>query len=491
MDYPESKTIPWSHQIEAWHLIRQHPAFYLAHDMGVGKSKVVVDASTGLSSKKILIVCPKKVINVWPNQFEIHSSRNVEVIPLVKGSTKDKALLLETRLRNCNGQPQAFVVNYESSIMPPLGPEFYDSKGRKMRKPGVLLKHRWDLLVADEAHRIKSPGGRTAWQLYRLGKLNKRKIFLSGTPMPHSPLDIYAQYRALDPNVFHCNFTQFKARYAVMGGYLGKQIFEYQNIEDLNKKMFSIAHEVLADNVLDLPPKVDREIEFDLKPDTMKIYRGIRDDMIAEWKHGEITADNVLVKLLRLAEISCGIATRDDGRKMIIDESRAERVVDFLQDLPLREPVVVYCKFTPELKLIKQMIKKSGRSVSEVSGQMDQLAEWQAGDTNTIILQIDAGSEGIDLTRAKYCIYSSTGLKLGVYRQSRRRIRRPGQDQKVFYYHVLGNKTIDIANMRALKEKREIVDFFLRGLHEFKKTGQAPKTSKIRGLALSQLMGAE
>ena len=124
-----------------------------------------------------------------------------------------------------------------------------------------------------------------------------------------------------------------------------------------------------------------------------------------------------------------------------------------------------------------------------VSGQTDQLAEWQNGETNTIIIQIDAGSEGIDLTRAQYCIYSSTGLKLGTYRQSRRRIRRPGQNKKVFYYHVLGTGTSDIATIKALKDKREVVDFVLRGLHAYKQTGIAPKTRKIRSLALSQLLG--
>lgn len=489
MNYPVSKTKPWDHQVDAINLIRKNKSFYLMHEMGVGKSKVAIDTCTEFDCKKILIICPHKVINVWPKQFDIHSSRDVEVIPLTKGNALDKANLIENKLRTSNGRPQAFVINFESCFRSPLGPTL--DKFKRVKKTGVLIKHRWDIIIVDEAHRIKSPSGRASWQIYRLGKLNKRKLFLSGTPIPHSPLDIYAQYRALDPKIFNCNFTQFRARYAVMGGYLGKQIFEYQNIEDLNKRMFQIAHEVLADDVLELPPKVDRELYFDLDEKIMKIYKSLENDMIAEWEHGEITADNILVKLLRLSELTCGIATMDDGRKVIIDKSKAEVIVDFLEDISPKEPIVIYCKFTPELQLVKKMVKKSGRSVSEVSGNKNELEEWQNGVTNTLILQIDAGSEGIDLTRSRYCIYSSTGLKLGVYRQSRRRIRRPGQNQKVFYYHVLGNKTIDIGNMQALKEKKEIVDFFLRGLYEYKKTGNAPNTKKIRSLALSQLLGDE
>jgi len=487
LNYPPSKTEPWKHQVVAWNLIKENPAFYLAHDMGVGKSKVVVDASTGLDAKKILIICPKKVIDVWPKQFELHSARNVEVHTLKKGTAQAKATYIEQCLRYTNGQPQAFVLNYDICIKPPLGPTMDKSR---IVKPGTLLKHRWDLLIADEAHRIKSPGGKQSWQLYRLGKANPRKIFLSGTPFPHSPLDIYAQYRALNPKVFHCNFTVFRARYAVMGGYLGKQIFSYQNIEDLNRKFFSIAHEVLADDVLDLPPRVDREIYFDLEPGTMKIYRELERDLIVAWDKGEITADNILVKLLRLAQITCGIAVLDNADDaIIIDNSKVDRIIDFLEDIPPTHPIVIYYKFTPEGQSLKKALIKSGRTVSEVSGQMDQLKEWQNGHTNTIILQIDAGSEGIDLTRAQYCIYSSIGMKLGVYRQSRKRIHRPGQNKKVFYYHVLGSNTVDIVNFKAMREKREIVDFFLRDLHKFKAGGAAPKSRKLRGYGLAQLMG--
>ena len=487
MQYPPSKTEPWNHQIIAWNYIKENPAFYLAHEMGVGKTKVAIDASTGFDAKNILIICPKKVIDVWPAQFEIHSSRKVDVHVFKKGTAISKALEIERRLRLSNGKPQAFVLNYDICIRPPLGPTV--KKGH-ITKPGTLLKHRWDMLIADEAHRIKKPGGKQSWQLYRLGKINRRKLFLSGTPMPHSPLDIYAQYRALNPKIFACNYTTFRARYAVMGGYLGKQIFGFQNIEDLNKRFFSIAHEVLADNVLDLPPKVDREIYFDLLPATMKIYKAIEKDFIAAWDAGEITADNVLVKLLRLSQLACGIAKIDDNdREVIIDTGKVDRIMSFLQDIPPSQPIAIYYKFTPEGRLLKQELLKTGRTVSMVSGQHDQLKEWQDGKTDTIVLQIDAGSEGIDLTRAQYCIYSSTGLKLGTYRQSRRRIRRPGQTQKVFYYHVLGNQTIDIANLAALKDKREVVDFFLRGLHDFMAGGAAPKTKKIRGMALAQLMG--
>ena len=486
--YPSTKTPPWDHQVEAWQLIKKNPAFYLAHEMGCGKSKLVVDSISELKPKKVLIICPKKVIDVWPNQFKIHSINSVEVHALKKGTVAEKASEIDSRIRKSNGQCQVFVINFESCFRSPMGPVL--NAKRRVIDPGVLIKHGWDLLVIDEAHRIKSPGGKASWQAFRIAKKSKRKLFLSGTPCPHSPLDAYAQYRALNPRIFGTNFARFRAKYAVMGGYLGKQIFEFKNLEDFNKKFFSCAHEVLADDVLDLPPKIDREINYELKPRTMQLYKTLEKDLIAKVDQKEITAANVLVKMLRLAQITTGILKLDDGTEKIIDTGKVDRVIDFLEDLPFDAPVAIYYKFTPEGNLLKKLIEKSGRSVSMVSGKIDQLAEWQAGKTNVIILQIDAGSEGIDLTRTQYCVYSSTGIKLGPYRQSRRRIRRPGQNQKVFYYHVINPKTSDAATMRALKDKREVVDFVMRNLHKYKagKIG-APKTKKIRTGALSQLLG--
>jgi len=453
VQYPPSKTVPWNHQIEAWKLIEKNPAFYLAHDMGTGKSKTAIDAITAFQPKRVLIICPKKVINVWPDQFSIHSAYDIDVYPFNndKESVEQKAGRMDSLIRKSNGRPQAF-------------------------------------LIVDEAHRIKSPGGKTSWQIFRICRQSKKKLFMSGTPMPHDPLDIYAQYRALNPRIFGTKYVKFKARYAVMGGYLGKQIFEYQNLEDLNRRFYSIAHEVKADDVLDLPPKIDREIFFDLKPSTMRIYKSLEKDLIAEVDSGEITADNVLVKLLRLAQITTGVLKLDDGTEKFIDTSKIERIIDFLEDIPPSAPIAIYYKFTPEGRRLKQELEKTGRTVSMVYGQKDQLKDWQEGKTNTIILQIDAGSEGIDLTRSQYCIYSSTGVKLGVYQQSRKRIHRPGQNQKVFYYHVLARNTVDISNMMALRDKKEVVDFVMRGIEKFKKTLVGPKTKKIRSLALSQIL---
>ena len=80
------------------------------------------------------------------------------------------------------------------------------------------------MVIADEAHRIKSPGGKASLFFKRLRLRSRRRIALSGTPMPHGPLDIYALFRFLDITIFGPSFAAFRQNFAVMGGFQRKQI---------------------------------------------------------------------------------------------------------------------------------------------------------------------------------------------------------------------------------------------------------------------------
>lgn len=472
MGYPPTKIKPWKHQIEAWELASKQKSFYLAHQMGCGKTKSAIDYCNGVYANRILIICPKKVMSVWPNQFKIHSHKDYDVIalnnnkPVSKKATQLKDFI---RQKETSGQPFAVVLNYESFWRPPMGPVY--KKNRRI-EAGLLLTLPWDLIIADEAHRCKSPGGAASWGLTRLCRQIDRRLFLSGTPMPHSPVDIYAQFRALDPSVFGTSFAIFRQRYCVMGGFENRQIVKFINIDDLNKRFYSKAHYVKSEDALDLPEKQDITISCNLDNKAMKIYRELDKEFIAEVDKNEITADNALVKLLRLAQIAGGYLKLDDGTTKVIDDNKIDTVIEILRDLPETEPVVIFCRFRNELRRLTDKIEKefSQRKVGEISGRMSGPYDfydgiWHATDTNTLLVQISSGGEGIDLTSARYCIYMSIGYSLGQYQQSKSRLHRPGQTRKVIYYHIVANGTVDTKIISAIKSKRRIVDSVL---HQYK-----------------------
>src|SRR3546814_8521015 len=59
-----------------------------------------------------------------------------------------------------------------------------------------------DVVVIDESHRIKSPSANVSRTAARLTRLAPRRLILTGTVMPHIPMDVWAQWRLLEPMAF-------------------------------------------------------------------------------------------------------------------------------------------------------------------------------------------------------------------------------------------------------------------------------------------------
>jgi SNF2 family DNA or RNA helicase len=329
-----------------------------------------------------------------------------------------------------------------------------------------LQQQRFDLLILDESHRIKSPSGKTSRWVSRLAQTCKRRVALTGTPMPHSPLDIYAQFRALAPHEFGYSFVRFRNRYAKMGGYGGKQVTGFQNMDDLQERMSRWTYQ--ADrSVLDLPDALHHRVPIELSAKARKLYRDLDADFCAQVLDGEITAANALVKLLRLQQLTSGRVTVENEsatRLVQVDTSKQDALAELLRDLPQGEPVVVFGRFTSDLASVHEAAAANNRRSLELSGSRRELEEWQAGYAPVLAVQIQAGGTGVDLTRARYCVYLSVGFSLGDYEQSLARVHRPGQGRTVHYYHMVASDTIDQKVYDALSNRKQVVETVLDGI---------------------------
>jgi len=484
LDYPISNVPPWKHQIEAWNLSQDKPAFYFAMGMGAGKSKIAVDTCNALKVKSVIIICPKKVIPVWKNQFDLYSPVEYKILSLTKGSTVKKAKLVEEHIRKWTQLEKPFVIvtNYESFWRSPLGATM---KNQRYVSVGILAEHNWDILIADEGHHLKGPGGRASWGMKRLAKKAKYRRFLSGTPMPHSPLDIYAQYRSLAPEIFGTSYTVFKNRYAVIGGFENRQVIGFQNLEELQQKFYSIAYHVKTVDVLDLPETQDITIECELDPKIMKIYKELEKEFIVQIQTGTdsdgnpvnsvLSVQNALDKLLRLSQITAGIIPLNDGGVKMVDSAKIDTMIEIIKDIPVEEPLVIFYRFKLEAKILKEKILDLKRTDGitripcEISGRVDEQDLFASGVADVAIVQLQAGSEGLDiLKRGRYCFYSSLSHSLGQAEQSKARIHRPGQDRKCFFYFFVARGTVDKKIFKALAKKREVVGYVMKRIkHEF------------------------
>lgn len=419
---------PWKHQRDACEWVRGRRASMLALDMGTGKTLTAIMAT-----------CPN-----------VRSA-----VLLGKGSTKSRAAKLKkAMLIRSRDYGLVVVVNYDSVWRGELAK--------------LIGSHKWKAIILDESHRIKAPGGKASRWLASLARANPqaRLLCLTGTPMPHSPLDLYGQFRFLDPSVFGTSFARMRARYADCDPMFPSKVRKWLRQDELASILNRHSFRVTADEVLDLPDALHERIPVTLSPKARKFYDSLERDMVAAIDRGHVVVSNALTKLLRLQQATGGhsvVETGDGPATVYLDGTPAKRLAleSWMEDIAVCEPMVIFCRFRSDINDVIAACKTTGRSYSELSGEKNTLAEWQAAETDVIVVQIQSGGVGIDLTRAAYCVYYSLGYSLGDYEQSLARLRRPGQTRCVRYYHLVAEDTVDEEVYKALSNRKDVVNHVL------------------------------
>ena len=461
--HPEDAILwAWTRPWAIWH-----------HGMGSGKTRTTLEfikrwlAEHGGS--RILVCCPKAVIAAWVKQVGLWSP-HIRVVALDKASSSAKEKAFQAAIADTS--PVIIVCNYES---------VWRIKG--------IEKTKWDFLVWDEIHRLKSPSGVASRWARRMVKANQqaKRLGLSGTLIPHSILDAWAIYAAVEYPlvVWNPSFTLHKAEHAVLSNGAQRFVVGYKNLEQAHKKIAATTHHVRSCDVLDLPPITFEDIHCELSAAEAKLYREVETEFCAVCEAGSVTPANALVQLLRIQQI-CGGYVRFDGEdaasQIAEHPAKAATLADRLQDLPADEPLVVFCRFTSDIAAAKAAALADGRTVSELSGHANELADWQAGKTNTLVTQIQSGGIGVDMTRCGernccYAFFYSLGYSLAEYEQAVARLHRPGQEKKVFIYHLVatinGRSTVDGRVYGALRDRKEVVDVIIRGYSRHNPTAGA------------------
>jgi len=440
----------WSHQQEGVDYAENRRSCIFHVGMGGGKTRTALEALKKAGHKKVLVCCPKAVIEAWEKQAGLWA-KEYDVLLLNKGTAKKKAEMLKSALGVHKGL--IVVINYESAW-----------------RCDLIEKTPWDCLVYDEVHRLKSPSGKASRWAARMGKKNPetQRYGLSGTLLPNTILDAYGVYRAMESpecQTFGNSNTLFRRRYAIENPHVPGMVIDYANTEDFSKRIAETTFYRKSEDILDLPPIMHQEVIVPMTPAEARLYKEIESDCCAVLEEGQVTPQNVLVQLIRLLEV-CGGYIHYDGEKNASEISspcsKVNAISDLLLDLPKDEPVVVFCRFRAELAGIKKACEKMGRTTSELSGSMNQLADWQAGKTSVLVANTQSGGIGVDLTRAAYGVFYSLGHSLADYLQAIARLHRPGQEKRTHFYSLVsqaGEKnTVDHAVYDALRNKRKVID---------------------------------
>lgn len=448
----------WDHQEQAIEKVLRHRGYMLYHGVGAGKTLSAIAAAARRGNQRILAFAPKRVIGNehrgWVRQINDHLGgyltpvvarrKDSETLATMVGRIRNQLLSIEP--------PYVVLTNYETV-----------NKGGAMRQ--WLNAADWDLLILDESHRIKDPGGSTSQWMGRFARKVPYRIGLTGTLMPNNPLDVYAQYRALDPSIFGTSFAAFRARFAITHPQFKSMVLDWPNKEEMNRLIYSIADHVKTPDVVDLPELTIDTIPVQLGKQAYKHYMDL-EELFYSWIQEtgeEITLANVLVKLLRLQQLTGGYLHTDDGRAVRVDESKKKALLDFLLDLPQDEKVVVFARFHGDLDQIREVCEDSriARRYGEISGRVgeEDYDAWVRGEKDLMGIQIQAGGEGLDeLKTARIMIFWSPDFSLGRYEQAQGRLYRPGQNRAVLEYHLVAEGTVDEDVFEALRNKRRVVE---------------------------------
>lgn len=461
---PGEVTASWRHQRRAHEFAADLRACMLNMGMGTGKSKVAIDLMRRWKCRRVLIVCPLSVVPVWPRQLAAHAAPGEfdALAPGGRAGVEEKArAVLDHVAHQRNGKPRVVVLNYEAV-------RYRRVEGEPGPLESALRSVDWDLVVLDESHRIKDPGGSTSLICAGLRDRAARRLCLTGTPLHNSPLDAYAQYRFLDPGILGSSYKKFKERYACLDRFGGVDRSAgdrgYKNLDELGALMDRATFTALASEVLDLPPFTDVERCVTLSKSEQDVYDQLSEEFCADVETGEVTPANALVRLLRLQQVTSGHVNDESGNLNVLGRSKEAALVELLEDLGPGEPAVVFCRFVADLDAVHRAAAEVGRRSIELSGRRKDVQGVWEGRADVLAAQVQAGGLGVDLTRARYCAYFSLGFSLGDYEQTRARVHRPGQSRPVTYVHLVAPGTVDEAVYGALRSKRHVVDAVMESM---------------------------
>lgn len=434
----------------------------LLMEMGCGKTIVSVAISGILYQfgliNRVVVVAPLSIVDVWNEEYEKFAAFPY-TLTVLQGSSAKKKEQLKKQSRD---GLEIVVVNYESA----------------WRLEKKLMAYDADLIIADEAHKLKEARTAQSKAMHHLGDRAQYKLLLTGTVITNRELDVFSQYRYLNRQIFGDSFYAFRNRYFDMVGY-GNHIPRFRKMmtNDFLQSMHSIAFRVTKAECLDLPEITEEVRTVELEPKAMKIYTELEKESYTELANSEVSAVNVLTKLLRLSQVTGGHLTDDEGDTNPVSTAKVNALSDIL-DSAMEEDkkVVVMARFVPELNDIQALLQKKKIGYAVVRGgvknRADEISRFQNdADCRVFVGQIAAAGLGITLTAASTMVFCSLDYSMSNFEQAKARIHRVSQSNNCHYIYLIAKDTVDRKVLRSLRNKgnlaRTLVDDYRKGRNPF------------------------
>ena len=412
-------------QQDGVHTLLESQRLLLADDMGLGKTLQAIAAVRILRaqgrSKSCLVVAPAGVLDQWRREIAKWAPELSAII--IRGSAADRSWQWQARR-------DITLVSYETLRA--------DAGGSP--RPPVYGKT-WDVVVADEAQRIKNRNDTSA---ALKGLPRTRSWALTGTPIENHEEELASILEFVDHNGGGA-----PRRY-----YPGAALLTRHRELQLRRRK--------GDVLDDLPPKQVTKLPIPLKPRQQKSYDTAEEEGIVYLKSlgSEVRVTHILELITRLKQI-CNADPKTG------ESSKLEDIRERIEQLTAQcHKALVFSQYTNEVSGVAMAANylRGFRPLS-ITGDMPQEDRTAVIDRfkarpehQALLLSLRAGGLGLNLQEASYVFHLDRWWNPALERQAEDRSHRMGQTVKVNVIKYSCTGTIEERIDAILEGKQELFD---------------------------------
>ncbi|WP_454627678.1 helicase-related protein [Bradyrhizobium cenepequi] len=442
---------PFNSQKSTAALLTLEQRAYVLNGMGTGKTKSLLWGWHYLRSNG---VCGKMLVSAPLSTLSFTWAREIfNTLPGVKcavlhGTKKQRLEKL------ADPDVEIFIINHD---------------GHKVILDELISRKDINVLAIDELAVFRNGGSDRTKLLCKLADRMEWVWGMTGSPIPTSPTDAWAQAKLVTPSRVPKYFGRYRDD-------LMTKItqFKYHPKPDAVDKAFATLQPSVRftlDDVVELPELIERTVDVEMGPQQAKIYKALVDQCYAAVQSNEITAANAGAVMMKLLQVSTGWVYSKDKTIVPLDNNkRIEALMDAINATDRK--VLVFAPFKHALAGISAALTSEGIDHASVDG--DTAASERAqifnlfqntGKYRVLLAHPQCLAHGITLTAADTIIWFAPITSLEIYDQANHRIRRVGQKHKQLILH-LQSTAVEKKIYRMLQGKQQVQNQLLKLFEE-------------------------
>ncbi len=416
----------------------------LADEMGLGKTIQGVGVAEFLAQhadvRRVLVVCPASLKSQWRAEITRFCDRDVQI---VAGKTAE---------RTTQYASGAFftVANYEQVLR-----DYLD-----------IERTNWDLIILDEAQRIKNWEAKTSRIIKSLR--SPFALILTGTPLENRLDDLYSVVEFIDDR-------RLGPAYRFMHGHRvvdekGK-VLGYKNLDALRERLRPVLLRRTRQSIrLDLPPRSTEIVRIPCTDEQKQLHSAHMQVVQTITRKAFISE----MDLLRLQRALLMARMTADSTQLVDKQpdgfsSKLERLAELLDQL-IAEPerkIILFSEWTSMLNLIEPILKRLKADFVRLDGSVPQkqrnaiVQRFQTDPECRCFLATNAGSTGLNLQAADTVINVDLPWNPALLEQRIARAHRMGQKRKVQVYLMITESTIEENLLATIAAKHELANAVL------------------------------